>query len=98
MVFHVLNRGVGRRWLFDKEDDWLEIVNQPQGEAELAAVRRCVNRGCPYGDANWIAQTARSRGLESTLRPRGFLGTQAARGPSVRCATLGSVVSRLRRV
>ena len=23
MVFHVLNRGLGRRWLFDKEDDFL---------------------------------------------------------------------------
>ena len=22
-MFHVLNRGVGRRWLFDKEDDFL---------------------------------------------------------------------------
>ncbi len=51
--------------------DWLEIVNQFQSEAELSAVRHWVNRGCPYGDADWIARTARSLGLELALRPRG---------------------------
>jgi putative transposase len=58
-------------WPLPRPVDWLEIVNQPQSEAELAAVHRCVNRGCPYGDANWVAQTARNLGLESTLRPCG---------------------------
>ena len=64
-------------WDLDRPADWLEIVNQPQSEGELAALRRCVNRGCPYGDANWIADTAKSLGLESTLRPRGRPKTKA---------------------
>ena len=58
-------------WPLPRPADWLEIVNRPQSEAELAAIRRCVNRGCPYGGAEWIARTVESLGLESTLRPRG---------------------------
>ena len=30
--------------------DWLQLVNQPQTEAEVAALRGCVNRGRPFGD------------------------------------------------
>jgi putative transposase len=58
-------------WLLPKPADWLEIVNQPQTEAESEAVRRCVHRGCPLGGADWVARTGRQLGLESTLRPRG---------------------------
>jgi putative transposase len=31
--------------------DWAEQVNRPQTEAELAALRRSVERGAPFGDA-----------------------------------------------
>ena len=31
--------------------DWLEWVNCPQSDAELAALRKCVERGTPYGNA-----------------------------------------------
>jgi len=51
--------------------DWDELVDTPQTEAELADLRRCVNRGSPYGSADWVAQAAKQLGLESTLRPRG---------------------------
>jgi len=51
--------------------DWLEIVNQPQCEAELQALRRCLRRGCPFGDAPWVDATAKRLGLEATLRERG---------------------------
>ena len=30
-------------------NDWLEIVNRPETEAELVALRRCVNRELTYG-------------------------------------------------
>ncbi len=49
--------------------DWLQLVNQPQTEAEVAALRYCVNRGRPFGDPNW--DTAKRLGLEWTIRPRG---------------------------
>ncbi|MEQ9408268.1 MAG: transposase [Fuerstiella sp.] len=50
---------------------WKQLVNTPQNEAELNAVRRSVNRGCPFGDDTWVAKTAERLDLEPTLRPRG---------------------------
>jgi putative transposase len=52
-------------------DDWLREVNRRLSEAELAAVRRCVMRGQPFGDDAWVKRTAPRLGLASTLRPRG---------------------------
>jgi len=51
--------------------DWLDWVNQPQSEAELAALRTCIARGMPYGNETWQHATAERLGLESSLRPRG---------------------------
>lgn len=51
--------------------DWLEHVNGAQTEGELAALRRSVARGAPFGDAIWQQATAERLGLESSLRPRG---------------------------
>jgi putative transposase len=34
-------------------------------------LRCCVNRGRPFGDPNWVTDTAKRLGLESTIRPRG---------------------------
>lgn len=51
--------------------EWLAWVNRPQTEAELAALRRSVNRGAPFGSADWAERTAQDLDLESTLRPRG---------------------------
>jgi hypothetical protein len=33
------------------------MVNHPLTEKELAAIRRSVNRGQPFGDAAWVQQT-----------------------------------------
>jgi putative transposase len=30
-----------------------------------------VNRGTPFGAADWVVRTAEQMGLEATLRPRG---------------------------
>jgi putative transposase len=58
-------------WPLPRPANWRELVNQPQTDAELAALRRCVNRGTPYGNADWIDATVTQLGLQSTLRPRG---------------------------
>jgi putative transposase len=58
-------------WPLPRPADWLRIVNEPQSEAELKALRRCVTRGSPLGAADWVIRTAGQLGLESTLRPRG---------------------------
>lgn len=50
---------------------WLEYVNEPQNEMELATIRNSVNRGRPYGSATWVREVAKRLGLESTLRSRG---------------------------
>ena len=58
-------------WPLPEPSDWIEQVNMPQTEAELEAIRRCVRRGSPYGNAAWTEQTAEQLGLQSTLRRRG---------------------------
>jgi putative transposase len=47
------------------------MVNQPQTDAEVKALRRCVHRSQPYGSDDWVMRAAVTLGLESTLRPRG---------------------------
>jgi len=51
--------------------NWIEYVNQPQTEAELAALRHSVSRGTPYGSQVWQKRVAKQLGLESTMRARG---------------------------
>jgi putative transposase len=50
---------------------WPGHVNGPETEAELAALRRSLERGQPYGREGWIKRTAARLGLGATLRPRG---------------------------
>jgi putative transposase len=59
------------KWPLSRPRAWLEIVNRAQTESELAALRHCVHRGCPYGDAEWATCTAKTLDIESSLRPRG---------------------------
>jgi putative transposase len=58
-------------WPVRMPADWVGYVNRPQTEAELAAVRRSVARGCPFGSDDWQRETAAGLGLAATLRPRG---------------------------
>ena len=58
-------------WPVPAGSEWLETVNRAETEAELAALRRSVTRGAPFGDTAWQERTAKRLGLESTLRPRG---------------------------
>lgn len=58
-------------WPLGVPADWCAIVNEPQTDAELEAIRRSLARGCPYGKDAWQKQTARKLRLEYTLRPRG---------------------------
>jgi putative transposase len=51
--------------------NWPSLVNEPQTEAELAAVRTSIARGTPFGGPRWTHRAAQELGLEFTLRPRG---------------------------
>src|SRR5205823_13146469 len=57
-------------WPLSRKPSWLDHVNAAQTEAELAAVRRSVQRGSPFGDEPWSEAAVRRLGLESTLRPQ----------------------------
>lgn len=58
-------------WPVPEPSDWLRWVNQPQTDAELAALRRSVVRDRPFGSEAWTLRTAKKLGLEHTLRDRG---------------------------
>jgi putative transposase len=58
-------------WPIPRPADWSDRVNQALTGAELEALRRCAERGSPYGSGSWVEQTARHLGLEATLRTRG---------------------------
>jgi putative transposase len=58
-------------WPVGLPKDWTRLVNRPQHEAELDALRRSVVRGRPYGGERWVQATAKRLHLESTLRARG---------------------------
>ncbi len=60
--------GGGYRALLDagpvpRSADWLEWVNCPQSAVELAALRKYIQRGTPYGSQTWQHATARRLGL-----------------------------------
>jgi len=61
-------------WPLPAGSEWVDYVNQPQSEEELGTLRHSCNTGRPYGNNDWIKITAKSLGLESTLRSRGNPG------------------------
>jgi putative transposase len=68
-------QATGVAWLTDGPlplpEAWTKYVNRVETEAELAAIRRSVARGAPFGDHAWQARTATDLGLQSTLRRQG---------------------------
>ncbi len=58
-------------WDSGRLSDWVALVNEPQTQSELDAIRTSCTRGRPYGSPHWQEQTAEVLGLGSTLRPRG---------------------------
>ncbi len=62
-------------WLADlpmpRPRRWLEFVNGTETEAEVLALRQCVNRGRPFGTEIWTNATVKELHLESSLSPRG---------------------------
>ncbi|UUO09240.1 transposase [Blastopirellula sp. J2-11] len=63
--------GLLSRWPIPRTPKWIQRVNQPLSEKELNALRECVGRGRPYGDAEWTQKVVQRTGLGYTLRPRG---------------------------
>jgi len=60
---------------------WRAWVNKAQTEAEVAAIRKCIRRGSPFGDEAWAKSSVLRLGLESTQRPRGRPKKETRREP-----------------
>ncbi len=58
-------------WPVPMPENWVEHVNVAQTEGEVEALRRSVQRGCPFGSATWQKPLAARLGLAHTLRPLG---------------------------
>ena len=54
-------------------NDWSTYVDTPLIDGEIAHIRNSVNRQTPFGKSDWRDELCRRMGLESTLRPRGWL-------------------------
>ena len=61
-------------WPIERPADWAVSVNRPAVPAEVDAVRRCSQRGTPYGQVAWAQDVAAQVGLQCTLRSRGRPG------------------------
>ncbi len=51
--------------------EWPHLLNTPQTEDEMEALRECIRRRRPYGDGGWTETAAQQLGLEGSLRPHG---------------------------
>ncbi|MCE5266994.1 MAG: transposase, partial [Planctomycetaceae bacterium] len=65
------SREVLSKWPFDAPADWVSRVNRAENKRELEALRRCVNRGQPFGSETWVERMTKRFGLELAFRPRG---------------------------
>jgi putative transposase len=54
-----------------KPPDWLRLVDHPQTEDEISALRRCSFKCAPFGSDHWVRDTAAQLGLKSSLRGPG---------------------------
>jgi len=64
-------RRILNAWPLPMPRSWKTLIDEPQTEGELEAIRRSVSRSRPYGKDDWVKATAKQLGLESTLRSRG---------------------------
>jgi putative transposase len=55
-------------WPVKRPKDWLDELNRSLPPKVVDDLRISVNRGRPWGDAEWVKRTAAKLGLESTLR------------------------------
>jgi len=64
-------------WPMDKPANWGRLVNEPETEVALAAIRKCVAGGSPFGAKEWREETAAQLGWTSGIRPEGHPAARA---------------------
>ena len=55
-------------WPVDRPHNWVQSVNRPLDAPQLDDLRRCVQRGRPFGADRWVRRTVKTMHLESTMR------------------------------
>lgn len=68
-------------WPIPRPRQWRRWVNEPQTESELAAIRRSLQRGSPYGETDWCRRRIEQLGLEHTIRRPGRPRKESQDGP-----------------
>jgi putative transposase len=68
---HAKSREVLSKWPIDMPKDWVRRVNRAESQRELEALRRCVNRGQPFGSDDWVQRMTGRFGLDLMFRPQG---------------------------
>ena len=58
-------------WPVDIPLDWPALVNQILNEKEITEIRRCLERGRPFGDSLWMKSTVASLGLPADFKTAG---------------------------
>lgn len=59
---------VQRAWRLRR---WSAYVHQVPEEGELAAIRRSIQSGLPFGESGWVEELCKELDLDLTIRPRG---------------------------
>lgn len=54
----------------ERPSSWVDFVNTPQTDAELAAIRGAINSGEPFGDADWTIGARDAIGWRPQGRPK----------------------------
>ena len=65
------SRAVLSRWPIDVPKDWVARVSRAESKQELEVLRRCVNRGQPFGSEDWVERMTKRFGLGLAFRPCG---------------------------
>jgi putative transposase len=58
-------------WPVPRPKNWIERVNEPLTDSELAAIRQSILRGTPLGSPDWAREIAQQLGLRHTFRRAG---------------------------
>ena len=58
-------------WPVQVPKEYADMLNAPQNQDELTAIRTALRRGSPYGEGMWTDEMVAQHGLESTVRNPG---------------------------
>jgi len=58
-------------WPTERPQNWIELINEPDKISELDDLRSSAQRGRPFGSEDWMINSSKQLGLETTMHSRG---------------------------